>query len=129
MPGPFYSNERVERDGVLVYAEGAEIPVEDLDELHRQGLVPKGQSVEDVTYESTERVERDGVLVYAEGDEIPPTDADELARQGLVSKREASKLAAEAEVAAVDAPVTTEPAKVSTPAAPAKRAAKRTAKK
>jgi hypothetical protein len=124
MPGPFYSTERVERDGYLVYAEGAEIPAEDLDELHRQGLVPKGQSVEDVTYQSTERVERDGVLVYAEGDEIPPSDAEELQRQGLVSKREATKLAAEAEVA--EAPVVET---VSTPAAPAKKPAKRAAKK
>lgn len=129
MPGPFISTERVERDGYLVYAEGAEIPADDIDELHRQGLVPKGETVEDNTYRSTERVERDGVLVYAEGDEIPATDADELARQGLVTKREATKLAAEAEqqleAAKVDVPVTTAP----TAPAPARKTTRRAAKK
>lgn len=33
------SKERVERDGVLVYAEGDPIPDTDTDELRRQGYV------------------------------------------------------------------------------------------
>lgn len=33
------SKERVERDGYLVYAEGDEIPADDVDELRRQGYI------------------------------------------------------------------------------------------
>ncbi len=35
----YRSKERVERDGVLVYAEGDLIPESDAEELKRQGLV------------------------------------------------------------------------------------------
>jgi hypothetical protein len=35
----FPSKERVERDGVLVYAEGDAIPASDVDELRRQGYL------------------------------------------------------------------------------------------
>lgn len=79
---PYYvSKERVERDGVLVYAEGDEIPATDVDELERQGYeVEDGVAAPNL---STERVVRDDVLIYAEGDEIPDEDLDELERQGL----------------------------------------------
>jgi hypothetical protein len=96
----FVSKERVERDGVLVYPEGVELPLSDVDEIRRQypdaelELDGNGEVVGNV---SKERVERDGVLVYAEGDPIPDADADELARQGLVSKTEARKMRKAAE--------------------------------
>jgi hypothetical protein len=73
MEAKYPSKERVERDGVLVYAEGDEL-LNDPDEAQRQGydvddeLEPK---------RATERVERDGVLVYAEGDVIDETADDE----------------------------------------------------
>lgn len=37
----YRSKERVERDGVLVYPEGDLIPESDVEELERQGLIPK----------------------------------------------------------------------------------------
>ena len=36
----YTSKERVERDDVLIYAEGDEIPATDVDELVRQGHLP-----------------------------------------------------------------------------------------
>lgn len=36
----YTSKERVERDDVLIYAEGDEIPATDVDELVRQGYLP-----------------------------------------------------------------------------------------
>lgn len=71
------SKERVERDGVLVYAEGDDIPVTDAEELKRQGY---NADTEDGarTVRVAERFEQDGVLVYAEGDEIPADVADRL---------------------------------------------------
>ena len=77
------SKERVERDGVLVFAEGDDL-INDPEEATRQGY-----TVDEDTGEvpvSKERVERDGVLVYSEGDVIPADDTDELARQGYLDK-------------------------------------------
>lgn len=37
----YRSTERVERDGVLIYPEGDLIPEDDVEELERQGLIPK----------------------------------------------------------------------------------------
>lgn len=70
------SKERVERDGVLVYAEGDDL-LNDPDEAKRQGYdvdIEEGAA----TVRVAERVERDGVLVAAEGDEIPAEQAEEL---------------------------------------------------
>lgn len=69
------SKERIERDGVLIYAEGDDIPVTDEGELKRQGydVEPEAASIT-----ATERIERDGVLLYAEGDEIPAEAAERL---------------------------------------------------
>jgi hypothetical protein len=41
----FISKERVERDDVLVYAEGDEIPATDVDELVRQGYLTQKAAV------------------------------------------------------------------------------------
>jgi len=66
------SKERVERDGVLVYAEGDEL-LNDPDEAKRQGYKVEPEAE---PKRATERIERDGVLVAAEGD-VLPADEDE----------------------------------------------------
>lgn len=71
------SKERVERDGVLVYAEGDDIPSSDIDELKRQGYDP-ADIAGARTVRATQRIEQDGVLLYAEGDEIPAEAAERL---------------------------------------------------
>lgn len=40
----YVSKERVERDGVLIYAEGDSIPETDTAELERQGYLKKAQA-------------------------------------------------------------------------------------
>lgn len=77
MDARFPSKERVERDGVLVYAEGDDIPTADADELTRQGYNPAdAEGARAVIAE--QRIEVDGVLLYAEGDEIPAEVAERL---------------------------------------------------
>lgn len=76
----YTSKERVERDGVLVYAEGDDIPDTDPDELKRQGYPTDGTGAK--TVRATERIEQDGVLLYAEGDEIPAEVAERLGIKG-----------------------------------------------
>jgi hypothetical protein len=68
------SKERVERDGVLVYAEGDDL-INDPDEAKRQGYTI-GEDTEAEPRIATERVERDGVLVAAEGDVLPSEDGE-----------------------------------------------------
>jgi len=70
------SKERVERDGVLVYAEGDDL-LNDPDEMRRQGYKPDSDDTTEPVI-ATERVERDGVLVYAEGDVIDPADEETI---------------------------------------------------
>lgn len=70
------SKERVERDGVLLYAEGDDL-IGDPDEARRQGYDPDTEAGA-ATVTATERIERDGVLIAAEGDEIPVDQAAEL---------------------------------------------------
>lgn len=70
------SKERVERDGVLVHAEGDDL-LTDPDEAKRQGYkVDTEEGAQTVT--ATERIERDGVLVAVAGDEIPVERAEEI---------------------------------------------------
>jgi hypothetical protein len=77
----FPSKERVERDGVLVYAEGDEIPASDTETLKAQGYNPNDATGAS-TVTVTERIERDGVLVAAEGEEIPAEAAERLGIKG-----------------------------------------------
>lgn len=85
----YKSKERVERDGVLVYAEGDDIPESDTDELERQGYPTDGSQPD--TRPSPERVERDGYLVVAEGDPVVVTE--DTPTQAQPSRRTAKKAA------------------------------------
>jgi hypothetical protein len=69
------SKERIERDGVLVHAEGDDL-INDLEEAKRQGYDVDADGP--ATVRVTERVEKDGVLVAAEGDELPADQAKDL---------------------------------------------------
>lgn len=85
------SKERVERDGVLVHAEGDDL-INDPDEAARQGYkLDRDDTGEPVR--ATERVERDGVLVYAEGDVIDPADEETISTVGPARKTADSKRA------------------------------------
>lgn len=68
------SKERVERDGVLIHAEGDDL-IGDPEEAKRQGYTID-ESASPEPRVATERIERDGVLVAAEGDPLPD-DFDE----------------------------------------------------
>jgi hypothetical protein len=75
MEAKYPSKERVERDGVLVHAEGDDL-INDPDEARRQGYDPDTEEGA-VTRTATERIERDGVLIAAEGDVIPNVADDQ----------------------------------------------------
>lgn len=82
------SKERVERDGVLIHAEGDDL-INDPDEATRQGYEIEPEPSEEI---ATERIERDGVLVAAEGDPIPGTAvAPEPAKKAPARKTPAKK--------------------------------------
>lgn len=74
MDAKYPSKERVERDGVLIHAEGDDL-INDPDEAKRQGYKIDDPS-ESEPRRATERIERDGVLIAAEGDILPPEDDD-----------------------------------------------------
>lgn len=70
MPEAKYpSKERIERDGVLIHAEGDDL-IDDPDEAKRQGY-KIDESADAEPQIATERIERDGVLIAAEGDVLP----------------------------------------------------------
>lgn len=66
------SKERIERDGVLIHAEGDDL-LNDPDEAKRQGYKIEPDAEPRI---ATERIERDGVLIAAEGDVIPDEPAE-----------------------------------------------------
>lgn len=99
MPEAKYpSKERVERDGVLVYAEGDDL-LNDPDEAKRQGYKVDDDFGPDEVVVS-ERVERDGVLVAAEGDVITAEEAKELGIKGAKPAEEAEPTPKKAPAAA-----------------------------
>ncbi len=82
------SKERIERDGVLIHAEGDDL-AGDPDEAARQGYKLDGAEGDVVV--APERIERDGVLVYAEGDVIDSADEETIAEVGKARKPAAAK--------------------------------------
>lgn len=82
------SKERVERDGVLIHAEGDDL-VGDPEEAKRQGYKLDESDARTIT--ATERIEHDGVLVAIEGDEIPLVQAEELGLKPAAKKSPAKK--------------------------------------
>lgn len=82
------SKERVERDGVLVHAEGDDL-LNDPDEAKRQGYKVETDPTPKL---ATERIERDGVLVDAEGDPVPDVvKVDEPPADKPVTKKAVAK--------------------------------------
>lgn len=86
MEARYPSKERVERDGVLVHAEGDDL-INDPEEAMRQGYEIDEEAEPEIT---TERIERDGVLIAAEGDPLP-AEIDEPAKTAEPKKSRRSK--------------------------------------